>query len=261
MAPLFPKKSFFRGLIFGLPLVVLAAWVFSHQAVPILMYHHIEPSREFRADKVSPERLREHLAAMARQGYDFITLNDVVRDIRQGRRPRRKAVVVTIDDGYDDVYDYALPVLKEFRVPAILFISPGLLGEDGFLTKDQVIALQKAGMILGSHGMTQAYLPDLNEEQRRYEIFESKRRLEAMFGQRIDFFAYPVGGFDEGIKGLVREAGYQGAVTTNRGRDRANRDPFELNRIRLSDKDRHGYDLWAKLSGYYNVFRRLKPAN
>jgi len=59
-------------------------------------------------------------------------------------------------------------------------------------------------------------------------------------------------------KQIVEEAGYKGAAATNRGYDRFNKDAYELNRIRFSDKDDRNDYLWIKLSGYYNLFRAAK---
>ena len=109
--------------------------------------------------------------------------------------------------------------------------------------------------------MIQAYLPQVSYKDQLYEIEESKKILEAKLNQPIDFYAYPVGGFSEEIKNLLRKAGYRGAFTTNRGTDRLNRDVYEINRIRLGDHDTHDLILTAKLSGYYNLFRKLKKSH
>ena len=67
-----------------------------------------------------------------------------------------------------------------------------------------------------------------------------------------------IGGFSGLIKDSLKNAGYKGACATNRGYDRYNRDVFELNRVRLSNNDDSDFVLWAKLSGYYNLFRKAK---
>ena len=93
---------------------------------------------------------------------------------------------------------------------------------------------------------------------RRTEIVDSKRRLEEEIGVRVAHFAYPTGGFDEEIKEMVKQAGYDSACTTNRGYDRFNRDLYELKRVRFSDQDNRVDYLWMKLTGFYNLFRQAK---
>jgi len=111
---------------------------------------------------------------------------------------------------------------------------------------------------IGSHTRHHAYLPELSRKEQEDEIKKSKWKLERNLGKRIEYFSYPIGGFSELIKKLVKEAGYKGACATNRGYDRLNKDVFELNRVRFSDNDNRDDILWIKLSGYYNLFREAR---
>ena len=226
--------------------------------VPVIMYHRVEENPDAASDTVSPEVFERQMAYLRRHGYRVIPLDDLVAGTVAGQTFPRGTVVLTFDDGYENNYTNALPVLTQYRFPATVFISPDFMGRDGFLDWPRVRAMQQAGIRFGSHGLTQAYLPDLDEAQRRQEIADSRRRLREGLGEEVRFFCYPVGGFNDDIKRIVREAGYQGAMATNRGSDRWNRDVYEINRIRFSDQDTHPVKLWAKLSGYYNLFRKLK---
>jgi peptidoglycan/xylan/chitin deacetylase (PgdA/CDA1 family) len=102
-------------------------------------------------------------------------------------------------------------------------------------------------------------LPDLPYAERVSQLTESKRLLETNLKHPVNFLAYPIGGFDEPGKKLARELGYQAAFTTNRGRDRKAKDLYELKRIRVKDSDLD-WQLWLKLSGYYNLFRSTKKS-
>ena len=82
--------------------------------------------------------------------------------------------------------------------------------------------------------------------------------IEGELGHRIDYFAYPSGGFNESIQALVKESGYKGACTTNRGYHPHNDDPYEIKRIRFGNNDHSDLVLWVKLSGYYHLFRKWK---
>ena len=253
------KKFLFLAVIV---LVLVAGagglWLNSHYTVPIIMYHKVEAVPQGSADTVSPAIFRRQMEFLKARGYRVIPLEDLVRDIQAGQPPAKKSVVLTFDDGYENNYTQAFPVLKAYGFPATIFVSPDFMGEQGFLTLAQIADMQRAGIQFGSHGMTQAYLPDLNEDQQYYEVQESRRILMADLKAGVDFFCYPVGGFNASIKDLVRRSGYRGALATNRGYDRFNSDVYELNRIRFSDKDTSSFIMWAKLSGYYNLFRKLK---
>ncbi|MBF0620261.1 MAG: polysaccharide deacetylase family protein, partial [Candidatus Omnitrophica bacterium] len=118
-------------------------------------------------------------------------------------------------------------------------------------------AMDPAIITIGSHMRTEAYLPDTLLANLPEEIMGSKRILEAELHGAEAYLSYPIGGFSENAKRMVREAGYTIAFTTNRGFDRFAKDPYELKRIRIKNTD-HAFILWAKLSGYYNFFRSSK---
>jgi peptidoglycan/xylan/chitin deacetylase (PgdA/CDA1 family) len=194
-------------------------------------------------------------------GYDVISLDDLIKAIEKRRPLSPKSVVLTFDDGLANNYEYAFAILREYRCPAIFFISPQQIGEDGYLTWAQVNEMKASGLQFGSHGMSQAYLPDLTPEEQSREIEGSKRLLEEKLDMPVYYFAYPVGGFSEAIKEKIKSGGYRAALTTNRGTDRHNKDLYELKRIRLSDKDNKEIYLWAKFSGYYNLLRKFKKSH
>jgi peptidoglycan/xylan/chitin deacetylase (PgdA/CDA1 family) len=170
----------------------------------------------------------------------------------------RKSVVITFDDGYTDNYDHAYKILKKYGYPATIFVPSDLVNNEGYLNWVQMRKMINNGITIGSHTRRHAYLPDLSIEEQWDEIAASKKILETNLGVAVDYFSYPIGGFNDAIKQLVKKAGYKGATATNRGYDRLNKDVFELNRIRFSDKDHRIDYLWMKLSGYYNLFREAK---
>ncbi|VAX37274.1 hypothetical protein MNBD_UNCLBAC01-398 [hydrothermal vent metagenome] len=232
-------------------------WVSSHYVVPIMMYHNVNYTDEPKPNTVSPENFARHMAYLRENGYHVMSMDEFVQMTTEGRKFSRKSVVITFDDGYEDNYSYAFDILQKHQLPAIIFIPSDLMDAKGYLYWGQIQEMVENGVDFGSHTRFHKYLPDLSFEEKRDEIVESKKILEENLGVEIKHFAYPIGGFSEQIKRLVKEAGYQSASATNRGYDRKNEDVFELNRIRFGDKD-SDFVLWAKLSGYYNLFRSLK---
>ena len=255
------RRIALRVFSYGVLMVIVAClgagMIRGFYTVPVLMYHHVARNTGGAVDTVSPETFRWQMSFLKENNYRVIGLEEFVdRTIRGTGFPPR-TVVLTFDDGYADNFEYALPVLQELRFPATVFVSPEWIGEEGFLSWGQIRKMHQAGIQFGSHGMTQAYLPEISAAQRRYEIFESRRILSQHL-KGVNFFCYPVGGFNEDIKKMLQAAGYRGATATNRGTDRLNKDLYEINRIRMSDRERSSAVMVAKLSGYYNLFRRLK---
>ncbi|MDP2652650.1 MAG: polysaccharide deacetylase family protein [Candidatus Omnitrophota bacterium] len=254
----FPRALLFAAC--GLFVLVAAASITlsGTYTVPVMMYHHVAVSHPPAADYVSPENFRRQMAYLKQNGYKVIRMEDLVNGVKAGKTFPPKTVVLSFDDGYIDNYKNAMPVLQEFGFPAIFFVSPNMTFRDGFMRWSELVHLRKAGFDFGSHGMTQAYLPGLSAKELEYEVRQSKRILETRLKMPVRIFAYPVGGFTDDIKAYMRDSGYLAAATTNRGKDRFDRDIYEINRIRFSDKDVSNVVLWMKLSGHYNLFRKLK---
>ena len=232
-------------------------WIQDKYIVPILMYHHVSSSDVPGMNVVNPGSFRRQMSYLKNHGYQVISFDALVSAIKNQKPVEHKMVVITFDDGYVNNYTNAYPILKEFNYPAIFFMISDLVGKPGYMTWEQLGEISRNGLSIGSHTRWHAYLPDASEETQIDEIEGSKRILEQGLGGKIHYFSYPSGGFTENVKKLVARAGYKAACTTNRGHGRHNSDIYELKRIRINDDD-DGLSFWAKLSGYYNLFRKVK---
>lgn len=256
-------RSLKKFLIVGLVLFIITAagflfWLSNHYVVPIMMYHNVNYTDVIKSNTVNPENFERQMIYLKSRGYHVLSLEELVQATVNGKSLSKKSVVITFDDGYEDNYTYAFKILKKYGFPATIFISSDLIGTEGFLHWAQMREMMKDGITFGSHTRRHAYLPDLTATKQQQEIGGSKRALEMHLGVPVDYIAYPSGGFSDSIKQFVKDAGYKGAAATNRGYDRFNKDVFELNRVRFSDKDNRIDYLWMKLSGYYNLFRKTK---
>ncbi len=235
-------------------------WLQDSYVVPIIMYHSVDNPRHLSGIVVSPSSFRQQMDFLKRNDYHVISLDALITAKREKRHLSKNNVIITFDDGYDDNYTYAFPVLKEYGFPASIFVITNLIGKPGYLTWEELKEMEKSQITIGSHTVDHVYLPGVPLDWQSYQIKESKRVLEEKLGHTIDFFAYPSGGFSDGTKDIVEAAGYRAALTTNRGNKRFNEDVYELKRVRFKDKD-SSLGLWAKLSGFYNLFRVLKEPN
>jgi peptidoglycan/xylan/chitin deacetylase (PgdA/CDA1 family) len=96
-----------------------------------------------------------------------------------------------------------------------------------------VRALDRSGLItIGGHTLDHPNLPTLTEAQQRSEIVDSKNEIEKEIGHPIKDFAYPYGAYNAITIQIVREAGYQTAVTTLPGSYQAEGLEFTLRRVR-----------------------------
>lgn len=255
--------KFKRVIYSAFILIVLASnlfflWVSNHYVVPIIMYHSVGYAGEDKPNFVRPDHFEYQMAYLREHQFDVVTLGDYLNHIKGIKRLMKKSVVLTFDDGFVDNYTNAFEILKKYDYPAVMFVPSDYINMEGRLTLAQLKEMIKDKIDIGSHTRHHVYLPDKSQEVIEDEVIESKRILESKLGTKVDFFAYPIGGFNEEVKKVVKLAGYRGATATNRGYDPGNRDLFELNRIRLSNKDVRDHILWMKFSGYYNLLRGRK---
>ena len=193
----------------------------------ILLYHHIAPVEEIpQAAEASegwhfthsPAGFEHQLIELQRRGYQFVSLAQLVGEIRRCGDERARTAIITFDDGWVDNYKFALPILRKHSIPATFFVTSAHLGDE---TKDEkrmsVAQLQEllvAGMTVGGHGRTHADLTKLPADQARAEIVGCKEDLERSLGIKVQFFAYPGGAFNREVARLTQDAGYTAACST-----------------------------------------------
>lgn len=194
----------------------------------ILAYHRVNP--EVRDGlSISPDTFREQLTTLVERGWRTAVLEEVLGDGPSSLPDRTFAV--TLDDGYQDNYFHAKPVLEEMGVRATVYLVSSMIdsdrpfpwlkltGPDDFdeldlhMTSAQ-LEESRGVFTYGSHTVTHPMLSDLDTDSAREEIEVSKRDLETRFGTEISTFCYPAGNFSAQTLDLVREAGYRAAVVT-----------------------------------------------
>jgi peptidoglycan/xylan/chitin deacetylase (PgdA/CDA1 family) len=254
------KKKFF---VISLVLVVAASFLLVTlprlYVTPVLTYHMIGyPKTEpMRANTVSPGSFERQMEFIKQRGYRVLSLDEYYEGLKAGKNFCCNSVVITFDDGNENNYTAAFPVLRQAGFPAAFFVPTEKIGTEGRMTWGQLKEVSAAKVTVGSHLLTEPYLPDLAPAVQKQEIVESKKVLESRLGRPAYYLAYPIGGFSDDVKRIAREAGYRLAFTTNRGFERSNRDLFEVKRIRSKDTDTD-IIMWLKLTGYYNLLRKSK---
>ena len=123
------------------------------------------------------------------------------------------------------------------------------------MRSDQVKALRQAGMTVGAHTVSHPILLKLTAEQARREIDQSRQHLEAILGEPVRHFAYPNGvpgrDLSDATAKLVRDMGFDSAVTTAWGAARMGADSLQLPRFTPWDRSRWKFgarlarNLWA----------------
>ncbi len=254
------KKLLVIVAVFSVILTVFYfSWLSPRYVVPILMYHRFgyEDSSLF----VTPENFSRQIAYIKDKGYNVISLDELADGIKNAKKFKHRTVVITIDDGYRDNFTYAFPILKKYGFQATIFVIASFIdNKKDFMDWNEINTASKDNISFGGHTKNHAYLPSIKERADLWDEIEGcKKFISGMTGSSVDYFCYPIGGFTEEVKTLVKAAGYKGACTTNRGFVELNKDVYELKRVKVTNSDTNKpFSFWAKLSGYYNLFRSRK---
>jgi peptidoglycan/xylan/chitin deacetylase (PgdA/CDA1 family) len=129
----------------------------------------------------------------------------------------REDVRITFDDGNGSDLEHALPALLARGLGATFFVVAGRLGSPGFLTEDDVRELARAGMSIGSHGMSHRPWHNLDDATQHEEIVQAKAILERVLAAPVTDAACPFGLYDRRALQALRRAGYRRVYTSDGG--------------------------------------------
>jgi peptidoglycan/xylan/chitin deacetylase (PgdA/CDA1 family) len=224
------------------------------------MYHKIgkRPRRvRLKGLYVNPDQFSRHVQELKVNGFTTATLTELAAATTQ--TPLLNKVVFTFDDGFRNVLENAAGPLADAGFRAIQFLVPNFLGKrnewdlrDGevpepLMDVQQVRDWLAAGHEIGSHSMTHASLTRLSVRDAREEVITSKKKLEDIFGIPIVHFCYPYGNWNDAIRDVVMEGGYQTACTTRFGVNTPDIPKHALHRIAARHPTRSLKALKARL--------------
>ncbi len=208
--------------------------------IPIFMYHYLEvvrnPKDTLRVRlAVTPTIFEEQLATLQKNGFHTLFVRDVPA-ILSGSLQVSRPVVLTFDDGYEDFYTEAFPLLKKYQAHATLFLINDFIGKGDYLTEAQIREIVASGLVeIGAHTLDHLDLRTLSINGQTRQILGSKDDLESRFGVAVTSFAYPSGRYTADTLSIVRKSGFTAAVSTNPGSLQAPSLIFTLRRLREMD--------------------------
>jgi peptidoglycan/xylan/chitin deacetylase (PgdA/CDA1 family) len=179
--------------------------------VPIILYHHIRDGYSHDRYSVSIEDFSNQMALLRKYGYQTITTKQLVDHLVIGRWLPQRPIIITFDDGYEDVYLNAYPLMENYGFTGVVYIVSDRLYADGFLKVALLKDLLKEGWEIGSHSITHADLVN-NHNSVRQEVLQSKLDLEKALGTKVYSFAYPFGLTDPYVTRKVYEYGYKSGM-------------------------------------------------
>lgn len=206
----------------------------------ILCYHSFSEDDWFYS--VNVENLKQQINILKKQGYDFITLDEVYDHIKGVKSINKPSVVITIDDGYSDVVSTLDIFEKEYIKPALFLVSNvkgvnriEMDSDKKLLSAEELKIIKNKGWEIGSHAATHTKLTNLPEERLMSEIFEPKKVLESSLNQTIKYFAYPFGGYNDQVLKYVNLSRYRMALSMDDGKIDRKTDLLRVPRIGVNN--------------------------
>ncbi len=186
--------------------------------LPVFMFHHIgeAPKPWVPGLSIPPAGFERQIRWLARRGFESIRPADWLAWLREGKPLPEKPILLTFDDAYADLAQFALPVLQRYGFTGVVFVVTGQIGQTGqwgmladyppmkLMDAGQIRHWARQGIEFGAHSRTHRDLARLPLQSVEQEISGSGKDLEELLQTRINSFAYPYGSYDAAAREVAR---------------------------------------------------------
>jgi peptidoglycan/xylan/chitin deacetylase (PgdA/CDA1 family) len=224
----------------------------------VLYYHSVKPS-----EKIQFQKQLDLIS-------EFAEPSDCM--LPSSSQSKKHRILLTFDDGFHSFIDVVLPELIKRKIPAIMFVSTGHIGNrQGWITdpahrdwNEYVMTAARikklslvTGIQIGSHCISHKRLTDLADSESKAEIFDSKKTLENITGRSISLLSFPHGDFNANHLAFARMAGFRKAFSISPNHAHVFRDDFLIGRVKVDPYDSR----WEFLLKIHGAYRWLPAAS
>jgi peptidoglycan/xylan/chitin deacetylase (PgdA/CDA1 family)/glycosyltransferase involved in cell wall biosynthesis len=242
----------------------------SPRPIPVLMYHRVpdHPIDTKHRTFVTRHNFEKHLRFFRLRGLQSITFQDYL-DFSVGSRPLRefpkKPFILTFDDGYLDNFQNMLPLAQKYGFKGVLFLLGDFTADGNFwdtgedveanrlMTAEQKKAFVDNNWEVGAHTLTHQHLTGMNDQEVLNELTESRKRIEQELQTKVVSFAYPFGNYDDRVKALVKQTGFEFGIATDNGGMTIEEDRHAIFRVNMFPTE-SPFSLFKKTSSWYRSY-------
>ncbi len=198
------------------------------------MYHRFEENK-YPSTNIKIKNFKEHISLIKKDGIKFVNPSDFENELNNNKNMRK--ILITIDDGYQSFYDNAWPILKEDKIPFILFVSTREVGKKGYMSWENIREIKKYDFVeIGNHSHTHDYLIDFEEKKIKNDLVTSINIFKEELGKNSIFFSYPFGEYSSELKNIVIDLGFKYAFGQHSGVTDYTKNLFEMPRFPINEK-------------------------
>ena len=199
-----------------------------------IMYHRFNESK-YPSTNIDLEIFEKQLEIIQKEEMKFIHPKEFSKNLEQNKKNRK--VLLTIDDGLLSFYQNAWPILKNKKIPFILFVNTREVGTFNYMNWDQIKELFNEEFVeIGNHSHSHEYLVEESTEVIKNDIVKSIKIFEEKLGKNSDFFSYPFGEYSLEFKKIIKDLGFKYAFGQHSGVIDETKDRWGLPRFPINEK-------------------------
>ncbi len=212
------------------------------------MYHRFEENK-YPSTNIKNEIFSEHLKEINNLGIEFIKYKKFEEIIKIDID--KNYLLLTIDDAFESFYLNAWPILKNKKIPFILFVSTREVGKHGYMTWDQIREINKSNLgTIGNHSHSHEYLVDWEDNKIKSDLETSIKIFKKELGYSPKIFSYPFGEYSNSLKKIVSDLNFKFAFGQHSGVIDITKDFLELPRFPINEK-------YGELKRFKSILRTL----
>ena len=198
-----------------------------------LMYHRFEENK-YPSTNIRINDFIRHLEIIKDNKIQFINPKNFQEELINNKK---RKMLLTIDDGFSSFYNNAWPILKERKIPFILFVNTREVGSSNYMSWNEIKEISKENFVeIGNHSHSHEYLVDESDEIITEDIKMSIDIFNEKLGKNSEFFSYPFGEYSVNFKNIIKSFGFKYAFGQHSGVIDKTKDYYELPRFPINEK-------------------------
>jgi peptidoglycan/xylan/chitin deacetylase (PgdA/CDA1 family) len=224
-----------------------------------IMYHRFEENK-YPSTNIRINDFKNHLQMIKESDIKFINAANFEDELINNKNQRK--LLLTIDDGYQSFYEKAWPILKESKIPFILFVSTREVGKNGYMSWEKIREIEKYDFVeIGNHSHTHEYLIDFKDTDIEQDLKRSIEIFIKELGKNSIFFSYPFGEYSVALKNIVIKLGFKYAFGQHSGVVDQTKNFYEMPRFPINEKYGETERFKTILKTLPFPFKSIKPEN